>query len=152
MIIKEYIVRNKGRKNVEEEEIFNHPDKNYEIHVLTGFRSGVFVIRPEEGEEVPNDEMEGIAFDRLKLNDTPLNSLKGYFGHTLGAAGIIELIITMSMMENNVMLKSMGFDTLGLSKELNVLTQNCEKDINIALKTASGFGGGNASVLIKKAI
>ncbi len=61
MIIKEYIVRNKGRKNVEEEEIFNHPDKNYEIHVLTGFRSGVFVIRPEEGEEVPNDEMEGIV-------------------------------------------------------------------------------------------
>ena len=61
MIIKEYIVRNKGRKNVDEEEIFNHPDKNYEVHVLTGFRSGVFVIRPEEGEEVPNDEMESIV-------------------------------------------------------------------------------------------
>jgi len=98
-----------------------------------------------------NDEMESIAFDRLQLNDTPLNSFKGYFGHTLGAAGIIELIMTMSMMENNLMLKSMGFDTLGLSKELNVLTHNCEKAINIALKTASGFGGGNASVLIKKA-
>ena len=99
-----------------------------------------------------NDEMESIAFDRLELSNTALNSLKGYFGHTLGAAGIIELIMTMSMMENNVMLKSMGFDTLGTSKKLNVLAHNCEKEINIALKTASGFGGGNASVVIKKAI
>ena len=61
MIIKEYIVRSKGRKNVEEEEIFNHFDEHYSVNVLTGFRSGVFVIRPEEGEEVPNDEMEGIV-------------------------------------------------------------------------------------------
>ncbi len=61
MIIKEYIVRNKGRKNVEEEEIFNHFDEHYSVNVLTAFRSGVFVIRPEEGEEVPNDEMEGIV-------------------------------------------------------------------------------------------
>ena len=61
MIIKEYIVRSKGKKSVEEEEIFNHFDEHYSVNVLTAFRSGVFVIRPEEGEEVPNDEMEGIV-------------------------------------------------------------------------------------------
>lgn len=99
-----------------------------------------------------NDEMESIAFERLALNGTAINSLKGYFGHTLGAAGIIELLITMSMMENNLLLKSMGYGTPGTSKELNIVEQNCDKEINIALKTASGFGGGNASVLIKKAI
>lgn len=97
-----------------------------------------------------NDEMESIALDRLGLNNTPVNSLKGFFGHTLGAAGVIEIISTILMMEHNTLVQSVGFKEQGTSKDIHVITGNLEKETNIALKTASGFGGGNASVLIKK--
>lgn len=99
-----------------------------------------------------NDEMESIAFDRLGLNNIPLNSLKGYFGHTLGAAGIIEILSTMLMMENNILLKSPGYDEQGTSCKLNVVRENTKSDVQLALKTASGFGGGNASIIIKKKV
>ncbi|MCH2230089.1 MAG: beta-ketoacyl synthase [Crocinitomicaceae bacterium] len=96
-----------------------------------------------------NDEMESIAFDRLDLENVPMNSLKGYFGHTLGAAGIIEIISAMKMMEKSILLKSLGFEEQGTSKKINVLTKNIEQASNIILKTASGFGGGNASLIFK---
>ena len=99
-----------------------------------------------------NDEMESIAFDRLGLISTPINSLKGYFGHTLGAAGLIEVISTVKMMENNTLLKSVGFEETGTSRGINILKENKKTDVNTILKTASGFGGGNASLILKKCL
>lgn len=96
-----------------------------------------------------NDDMESIAFDRLDLSHVPLNSMKGYFGHTLGAAGIIEILATLAMMENGIMLRSPGFEESGTAKAVNVLDEHIERPITYALKTASGFGGGNAAVLLK---
>jgi 3-oxoacyl-[acyl-carrier-protein] synthase-1 len=97
-----------------------------------------------------NDEMESIALDRLQLSQKPVNSFKGYFGHTLGAAGVIETICCILSLENNILFKSIGYNTSGVSKELNVITENTTSEINVILKTASGFGGGNASLILKK--
>lgn len=97
-----------------------------------------------------NDEMESIAFDRLAMNHIPVNSLKGYFGHTLGAAGVLETAICMQLLRNNLLIKSFGFSKSGTSKELNVLKENISQDVQTILKTASGFGGANASLIIKK--
>ena len=97
-----------------------------------------------------NDEMESIAFDRLGLNHVPLNSFKGYFGHTLGAAGVIETAASMQMMRENLLVKSLGFEEQGTTKELNIIKKNTTADLNTILKTASGFGGGNASLVIAK--
>ena len=36
------------------------------------------------------DQMEAVALDRAGLSDIPVNSYKGYFGHTLGAAGVLD--------------------------------------------------------------
>jgi len=99
-----------------------------------------------------NDEMESIAFDRSGLIATPLNSLKGYFGHTLGAAGLIEVIATMKMMENSTLLKSVGFKETGTTRAINVLRENKQQEVTTILKTASGFGGGNASLILKKCL
>lgn len=96
-----------------------------------------------------NDEMESVAFDRLNLTHIPLNSLKGYFGHTLGAAGVIETTVCMQMIRHGILLKSLGFHETGTSKELNIVTANRPAQINTILKTASGFGGGNAALIIR---
>ena len=51
-----------------------------------------------------NDQMESKAIDAAGLSDVPINTLKGYFGHTLGASGILETVITMHSIENGELL------------------------------------------------
>ncbi|MCF0062258.1 beta-ketoacyl synthase [Dyadobacter chenwenxiniae] len=96
-----------------------------------------------------NDEMESIAFDRLGLSDVHLSSLKGYFGHTLGAAGVIETAASMQMMRHGLLVKSLGYRESGTSRKLNVIAENAASQPETILKTASGFGGGNASLIIR---
>lgn len=97
-----------------------------------------------------NDEMESIAFSRLEMLNVPINSLKAYYGHTLGAAGMIESIIAMQSIRNNTLIKSLGFEEQGTSHQLNILKENKEQGVNCILKSASGFGGCNAALIIKK--
>ncbi|WP_291864479.1 beta-ketoacyl synthase [Maribacter sp.] len=97
-----------------------------------------------------NDEMEAIAFNRLKMSKIPLNSLKGYFGHTLGASGLLETIVGMHSVHQNMLFASLGFDEIGVSKPLNIIKKATKKNLNIFLKTASGFGGCNTAAIFKK--
>jgi len=97
-----------------------------------------------------NDEMEAIAFSRMDLSPVPLNSLKGYFGHSLGASGLVETIVGMHSLKNNTLYKSLGFETSGVTKPINVITKTTKKNINRFLKTASGFGGCNTAILFQK--
>ena len=96
-----------------------------------------------------NDEMEAIAFNRLGMENVPLNSLKGYFGHTLGASGLLETIVGMHSMRQNILFSSKGFTELGVSVKINIITANTPKTLNTFLKTASGFGGCNTAVILK---
>ena len=97
-----------------------------------------------------NDEMESIAFSRAKLSDTPVNSLKGVYGHTLGASALLEIIIARHCMLQNELFPSLNFTKLGTTKRLNVVTEKVEEELNTILKTASGFGGCNIAMLLKK--
>jgi 3-oxoacyl-[acyl-carrier-protein] synthase-1 len=97
-----------------------------------------------------NDEMEAKAFFRAGLEDVPLNSYKGYIGHTLGAAGVIEAAISLQSMKKNTLFRSSGYDTHGVTTAQNVISKTEEKEINCCLKTASGFGGSNAAVIFQK--
>lgn len=97
-----------------------------------------------------NDEMESIAFSRAQLNHVPLNSIKGYYGHTLGAAGVLESIISINSLTSNTLIQSMGFEEAGTTHELNVIKKTEQKVINSCLKTASGFGGCNAAAIFEK--
>ncbi len=95
-----------------------------------------------------NDEMESIAFNTLGLHHLPLNSLKAYFGHTLGAAGIIESIMTMHQLKDSTILATRGFQNSGVSMPLNVVSENQTlHNPQLALKTISGFGGCNAAII-----
>ncbi len=97
-----------------------------------------------------NDEMEAKAFTRLGLEDVPLNSLKGYFGHTLGASGLVETAMTVQSMRMDLLLGTLGCENPDTTTKLNVLTENLAAEVKVALKTASGFGGCNAAVIIEK--
>jgi len=97
-----------------------------------------------------NDEMEAIALSRSNLNSTPINSFKGYWGHTLGASGIIEVIASVESIKNNLLIKSLGFNNKGTTDRLNIVEENTVKQINTILKTSAGFGGANSSIIIKK--
>jgi 3-oxoacyl-[acyl-carrier-protein] synthase-1 len=97
-----------------------------------------------------NDDMESVAISRAGLDKVPVNSLKGYFGHTLGAAGIIESIINIEAMKQHTIVSTMGFSDLGLAKNINVVDHTQHVEYNSILKTSSGFGGCNASALFRK--
>ncbi|NJN25606.1 MAG: beta-ketoacyl synthase [Cyclobacteriaceae bacterium] len=100
---------------------------------------------------VYNDEMEAKAFAALGLGEAPLNSLKGYYGHTLGAAGILESVIAIWQLNEGDFLKSAGYEESGTSEPLNVLKNRQQNnEARFALKTASGFGGGNAAIIFEK--
>lgn len=97
-----------------------------------------------------NDEMEAIAFNRLGLENIPLNSLKGYYGHTLGASGLLETVIGIESTIQNKLFRSFGYDESGVSQPIAVIEKNEPKPIRYFLKTASGFGGCNSAVVFEK--
>lgn len=97
-----------------------------------------------------NDEMEAIAFNRLDLQNVPVNSSKGFFGHTLGASGLLETVISAACANKNQLIASKGYVVNGLTQNINIIDKNIEKEITYFLKTASGFGGCNTAVIFEK--
>lgn len=97
-----------------------------------------------------NDEMEAKAFALCGLSNVPTNSLKGYFGHTLGAAGIIETIIAKECLIRNELMPTQGFEQAGVSVAVNIVKTFETKQLRTILKTASGFGGCNAALVLGK--
>ncbi|GEP96438.1 beta-ketoacyl-[acyl-carrier-protein] synthase family protein [Chitinophaga cymbidii] len=97
-----------------------------------------------------NDEMEAKAFHLSGLQQVPVNSLKGYYGHTLGAAGLIEAIIGMRGMMENVVIPTAGFSTSGVSVPLKLSNVPEQRQMAHYLKTTSGFGGCNAAMVFSK--
>lgn len=99
-----------------------------------------------------NDEMESIAIERAGLIDKPVNSLKGYYGHTMGAAGVMEVILSMRAVEDHTILGTKGFDSLGVSKNVKVSSEHRSTDKNSFIKLLSGFGGCNAAMLFTRSV
>ena len=97
-----------------------------------------------------NDEMEAKAIDLAGMDSVPVNSLKGYYGHTLGAAGLVESIISIASMKEDIVLPTLGFREHGVAKPILVNSSLLRKPLKHCLKTASGFGGCNAAVLFSK--
>jgi 3-oxoacyl-[acyl-carrier-protein] synthase I len=97
-----------------------------------------------------NDEMEAVALNRLGLENVPLNSFKGFYGHTLGASGLLETVIGIQSMLESKLFVSLGFDSIGVSQPIAIIEKIEDKNIRYFLKTASGFGGCNTAVVFEK--
>lgn len=97
-----------------------------------------------------NDEMESIAIERAGLSEVPVNALKGYFGHTMGAAGVLESILSMKAIDDHTILATRGYNNIGVSHPLVLSNQNAPTEKRAFIKLLSGFGGCNAALLFAK--
>ena len=97
-----------------------------------------------------NDQMESVAIEKAGLSAVPLTALKGWFGHTLGASGVLEVIFGMMAVSESVVLPLRGFREIGVSGKVNLSSELRATDKNSFLKMISGFGGCNAAALYRR--
>jgi len=92
---------------------------------------------------------EAEAIQKLFGDKPPVSSLKGYLGHTLGAAGALELIATLRMMRKGVLYPTRNLDNVADDcGGINHLTQFEERRLDIVLKNSFGFGGVNSALVL----
>ena len=117
-------------------------------HVCEGIHTDELAFINAHGTATPyNDEMEAIAITRASLQHVPVTCQKGYFGHTLGAAGVVESIISTRSLKDRTVLKTYGFKTSGVSHQLQIVKQTQPVSGNRCINMLSGFGGCNAALL-----
>lgn len=81
----------------------------------------------------------------------PISATKAMTGHALGAAGVHEAIYSLLMMENSFIAPSVNIETLDEQAQgLNIITKKMEKSLNTVMSNSFGFGGTNATLVIKK--
>lgn len=97
-----------------------------------------------------NDEMESIAIHRAEIDGIPVNGLKGYYGHTLGAAGLLETILSMKAVDNGLIYATKGFENQGTTYAVNVSNTLRKTEKKAFIKIISGFGGSNAGISYRK--
>lgn len=105
-------------------------------------------VNPHGTATVYNDQMESIALSRAGLSAVPAFSLKGYYGHTLGACGVVETVLCAHFLERGEVPASLGYSNPGTEPLPNILSERMKISGNSCLKFASGFGGCNAAIKI----
>lgn len=98
---------------------------------------------------VYNDRMELTAFSRI-FEKQPVNihSVKGAVGHTLGAAGIIDVVLTLKSLDCHVLPPTTGLRSPDEGAVGHLFSTPLPLVGDYVLSTNSGFGGINAAVII----
>ncbi|HZX61979.1 MAG TPA: beta-ketoacyl-[acyl-carrier-protein] synthase family protein [Bacteroidales bacterium] len=101
-----------------------------------------------------NDRYETMAIKKVfgdQAYNIPVSSSKSMIGHTIGAAGAIEGIITILSIQNSILTPTINLDQPDPDLDLDyVPNQSREKEVNIALSNSFGFGGHNATLVFRK--
>ena len=81
-----------------------------------------------------------------------ISATKSMTGHLLGAAGAAEAIICIKAIQENIIPATINVSKLdeNIPEGINIITENKEKTINIAMSNAFGFGGHNSTVIFRK--
>ncbi len=94
-----------------------------------------------------NDAAEDAAVMQVLGGETPCSSTKGWTGHTLGAAGVIEAIFTLMALESGFLPGSLNTEQQDVALSANVLLEGAQQNITYAMSNSFGFGGNNCSLL-----
>ena len=86
----------------------------------------------------------GVEAANLKINST-----KSMIGHLLGAAGAVEFITCVKEIQDGFIHKTVGYETPDEEIDLNYCKDSYEEPVEYALSNSLGFGGHNASILLK---
>ena len=97
-----------------------------------------------------NDQMESVAIERAGLESVPVVGLKAYFGHTMGACGVLESALMMAALDQGVIPATLGYSERGVSAPIRVTTAPLPTRKKAFIKMLSGFGGSNAAVWFDK--
>ena len=97
-----------------------------------------------------NDQMESKGIANAGLGEIPTTAYKPHFGHTFGASGVVEPIITMCSLDEGLILPVMGFEEIGVSGKIKVCATTESTDKRTFIKTQSGFGSCNGSVIYSR--
>ncbi len=96
-----------------------------------------------------NDAAEGKAIAEL-FDGVAVSSTKGMMGHSLGAAGAIEAIISILALQNQFLPPNINFRSGDTGLDLNIIANNSQPgNLRTVLSNSFGFGGTNASVIIR---
>jgi 3-oxoacyl-[acyl-carrier-protein] synthase I len=95
-----------------------------------------------------NDAMEDIAAVAVFGTDTPVSSTKGWTGHTLGAAGIVEAVIASLCIRHGFMPGCLGVTKPDTSFRARVILDNIDAPVRRVMSNSLGFGGINCSLLL----
>ncbi|MEN7972735.1 MAG: beta-ketoacyl synthase N-terminal-like domain-containing protein [Verrucomicrobiota bacterium] len=99
---------------------------------------------------VYNDNMEMAAFHRVFSSPRPTYSVKGGIGHTMGAAGLAEALIALKTFETGSVPPTVGVVSPAEDAVGWVASEPVEVDATHILSTNAGFGGVNASLILRK--
>jgi 3-oxoacyl-[acyl-carrier-protein] synthase II len=98
-----------------------------------------------------NDASEGKAIAEL-FNRVPVSSTKGMMGHSLGAAGAIEAVISLLALQHQILPPNINFREGDAGLDLNIVANESRSaSIRTVLSNSFGFGGTNASVIMRTA-
>jgi 3-oxoacyl-[acyl-carrier-protein] synthase II len=101
-----------------------------------------------------NDRYETMAVKKLfgiRAYSVPVSSSKSMIGHTIGAAGAIEGIITILSIRNSILTPTINLDVPDPELDLDYVPNvSRKKEIRVALSNSFGFGGHNATIVFKK--
>lgn len=97
------------------------------------------------------DQEEAEAIRDVFGADVPVSSLKGYFGHTLGASGSIELAAALKMMEGGLIHPTLHLDNVAADcAGIRHVTAPFAKELRTIVKNGFAFGGINATLVCRK--
>ncbi|RZL87100.1 MAG: beta-ketoacyl-[acyl-carrier-protein] synthase family protein [Variovorax sp.] len=97
-----------------------------------------------------NDEVEGALVARRFPARTHASSTKGFTGHTLGAAGIVEAVISLLAIETGLMPGTVNTETLDAECGPQIRLAPARGEVRYALSNSFGFGGNNCSLVFGK--
>jgi 3-oxoacyl-[acyl-carrier-protein] synthase II len=148
-----------GFGNVNDHEhIANPHEKAMARAMMNGMQEAC--VQPEEIDYVSahatgteqGDPAEAAAIHRVLGERPPVSSLKGHIGHTLGAAGSLELVILLEMLERQEIIPTLNLEDIDPAcTSINLIQNRMKHPLHTIIKNNFALGGVNASLVLRRA-